>query len=86
MLQWYEGNPGDLGKENQLPSFARGKASALLGFDETIDDFCAHELGGWDDGDVKAMGHARRCVEANVNILSLCACVMRVYNCTRLCA
>jgi hypothetical protein len=33
----YEGNPGELGKAGQLPSFNGADAPALLGFDESID-------------------------------------------------
>lgn len=35
---WYNGNPGTLGM--QVPTFS-GDAPALLGFDETIDTYCA---------------------------------------------
>ena len=44
-------------------------APALLGFDESIEDFCNDELrqmGKW-----IGRGHAQDCVEAGVNILAL---------------
>ena len=66
---WYEGNPGALGREGTPPRFRHAEAGALFGFDETIDDFCAGALGGWDRA--RDYGHAQRCVEANLNILSL---------------
>eukprot|EP00966_Prymnesium_polylepis_P238654 5519330-Prymnesium_polylepis.3 len=56
---WYEGNPGALGRQDAQPAFSGPLAPALLGFDESIDDFCAHELGGWEARDVKDLGHAR---------------------------
>lgn len=66
---WYEGNQGALGREGHSPTFRHPEAAGLLGFDETIDDFCASALGGWDHA--RNHGHAQRCVEANLNILSL---------------
>lgn len=64
---WYNGNPGTLGM--QVPTFS-GDAPALLGFDETIDTYCAAQPatntapdgGNW---------HAHQCIAANLNILSL---------------
>lgn len=65
---WYEGNQGELGRPHHaLPNFRRGTAPALLGFDESIDQFCAKTLGG----DYHWMGHAEQCVQASLNILSL---------------
>ena len=67
---WYVGNDGELGRpHNALPGGFNDnqEAPALLGFDESIDSFCKSTLGdaaNW-------MGHAERCVEANLNILSL---------------
>ena len=65
---WYEGNNGQLGWGNGGPTkgwvwphFTK-PAPAVLGFDESIDWFCRQ--GGNN-------GHAERCVQANVNILSL---------------
>ena len=66
---WFEGNPGQLGLEGQTPRFAGKEAAALLGFDETIDEFCASALGGWDHA--RDFGHAERCARASINILSL---------------
>ena len=66
---WYEGNVGDLGKAGRLPSYARPAAPALFGFDETIDEFCADNIGGWEVA--TSLDHATRCVEASHNILSL---------------
>jgi len=70
---WYTGTPGSLGDDRRLgpsdksvqPHFTT-LAPALLGFDETIDDYCAQhgEVESW-------MGHSEACVHANVNILSL---------------
>ena len=67
---WYEGNVGSLGKRDARPSFPKDEAPALLGFDETLDGFCAAELGGWDQNGAKDLGHAERCVKASYNILS----------------
>lgn len=66
---WYEGNPGQLGESRHVPTF-NADAPALLGFDETIDEYCAaqpkrngHPEGGhW---------HASQCIASNLNILSL---------------
>ena len=65
---WYEGNPGTLGRIDGGPSkdwvephFER-EAPALLGFDEDIDGHCGAR-GGWD--------HAPACVRSNYHILSL---------------
>ena len=63
---WYEGNFGDLGQADRIPKFTSGRAPALLGFDESIDEHCTAALG------VKGLGHADACVRANLNILSLC--------------
>jgi len=57
---WYEGSPGSLGFRDRLPTF-RQPAPALLGFDESIDDFCDNHGGD----------HAQSCVRSNLNILSL---------------
>ena len=72
---WYEGNNGMLGMPLPTggPRFPRHpggarETPALLGFDESIDEHCAHQLGGWNRG---PQGHAERCVAANRNILSL---------------
>ena len=62
---WYEGNNGNLGQQDQIPQFTADDAPALLGFDESIDQYCAETLGSWGGG------HAERCVAANLNILSL---------------
>ena len=59
---WYEGNGGDLGRQDHFPTF-EGPAPALLGFDEAIDHYC-HAAGGHG-------GHARACISASLNILSL---------------
>lgn len=72
---WYEGNAGRLGmpfpsggaRFPRRPGGAR-TTPALLGFDETIDEHCANQLGGMNNG---PHNHAERCVAANRNILSL---------------
>ena len=67
---WYTGTPGQLGRGNGpsapaiWPHFT-DKAPALLGFDETIDDYCAAR------GGPGSHQHSEVCVRANVNILSL---------------
>ena len=67
---WYEGNKGPLGASGQVPSFS-ADAPAVLGFDETIDAFCGRaekkNSGKYKD----AWDHAKNCVQANLNILSL---------------
>jgi len=66
---WYEGNFGDLGVEGRMPTFP-APAPALLGFDETIDDFCsARRQANGDWGEY--MNHAENCRLAGMNILSL---------------
>ncbi|KAL1498677.1 hypothetical protein AB1Y20_013989 [Prymnesium parvum] len=67
---WYEGNNGDLGR--QTPDFL-APAPALLGFDDTIDTFCAqHRMEAPRSKKQKLYwGHAGECVNANLNILSL---------------
>jgi hypothetical protein len=50
--------------ESVWPHFTR-VAPALLGFDETIDEYC------WHHGGRRNQGHSGACVNANVNILSL---------------
>ena len=75
---WFEGNVGTLGHAGQAPSFLNA-APALLGFDESIDDFCAQRLGGWDNA--KDFGHAQRCVAADLNILSLYGELSTAYDC-----
>ena len=66
----YEGNKGSLGNEGQPPSFS-ADAPAVLGFDETIDGFCGRtekkNAGKYKD----SWDHAKNCVQANLNILSL---------------
>jgi len=69
---WYTGTEGQLGNSHKLgpsdqsvwPHFTEA-APALLGFDESIDAYCATHGGAWRDQ------HSERCVNANVNILSL---------------
>lgn len=70
---WYTGNWGDLGKIDGgpdkpyvTPHFTKDKAPALLGFDENIDLYCEQH-----SGDAAEFDHAKRCIKANVNILSL---------------
>ena len=65
---WFEGNEGRLGNVGQPPKFAE-EAAALLGFDETIDAYCAAKVGKLDK--YLRLRHAERCVKANLNILSL---------------
>jgi hypothetical protein len=59
---WYEGNSGQLGLPNTIPTFEH-PAPALLGFDEAIDQYCTSKGGSG--------GHARACIRASLNILSL---------------
>ena len=66
---WYEGNPGPLGRRDGGPTydwvwphFTDRRAPALLGFDENIDGWC-HTHGGND--------HAAGCIREGYNILSL---------------
>ena len=69
---WYTGTEGELGDAERLgpadetvrPHFTK-LAPALLGFDETIDQYCAAH------GGRRGQGHSEACVHANVNILSL---------------
>ena len=65
---WYEGNAGELGDATRLPYFS-DDAPALLGFDESIDDYCQERLRA--KGDTGQYGHAGNCVVSNLNILSL---------------
>ena len=65
---WFEGNVGRLGNVGQPPKFAED-AAALVGFDESIDAYCAAEVGKLDK--YLRLRHAERCVKANLNILSL---------------
>ena len=65
---WYSGNDGKLGEPGGGPSqkwvnphFTAPQAPALLGFDHTIDWHCHG----------KSNHHAKDCVKANMNILSL---------------
>jgi len=69
---WYEGNPGGtLGAMGQPPTFT-ADAVALLGFDETIDKYCGqHRKTNPDAKNFGGYAHARNCVMANLNILSL---------------
>ena len=69
---WYEGNGGPLGAAGQPPSFA-SDAPALFGFDETIDGYCkdAAKSNAASVAIREDNRHAARCVQANVNILSL---------------
>lgn len=61
-----QGNRGDIGFANQPPTFTYD-APAVLGFDESIDAYCIDRV----KQEQKAHQHGIRCVEANVNILSL---------------
>lgn len=71
---WYEGNPNwELGDPDvPLPPYFTAAAPAVLGFDETIDEYCAAGLKqmGEKASKDKAM-HAENCVRANLNILAL---------------
>ena len=68
---WYEGNPGQLGERDEAPSFSTA-APALLGFDETIDEYCSMQPKTNDAANsVGGHWHARNCIAANLNILSL---------------
>ncbi|KAL1524411.1 hypothetical protein AB1Y20_019306 [Prymnesium parvum] len=71
---WYEGNPNwRLGDPNRhLPMYFTGPAPALLGFDESIDEFCHAKLNQMNlqHSADKSM-HAENCVHANLNILAL---------------
>jgi len=68
---WYTGNGGNLGdpqggptRQWVWPHFDTKLNPALLGFDESIDQYC------WSHGG-QGGGHAATCVRAGVNILSL---------------
>ena len=65
---WYEGNPGELGQRYK-PPFFESNAPALLGFDESIDGYCAAQPTARSRR--YGSGHAANCVHANLNILSL---------------
>lgn len=65
---WYNGNEGDLGR--QTPRFS-APAAALLGFDDAIDAYCASQRRYAPQQRRVYWGHAGRCVNANLNILSL---------------
>lgn len=72
-VNWYEGATGTLGKQHLRPSFPKGNAPALLGFDDTIFNFCADIVKPHArdfDGDFNDE-LAHRCVAANQNILRL---------------
>ena len=43
----------------------------MLGFDESIDDFCAFERDRYQDTHLYPNNHAGSCVNANHNILSI---------------
>ena len=67
---WYEGNPGSLGasnggpdKEWVYPHFTKSRAPALLGFDESIDEY--------NNRNSDPEKHGEASVLRNVNILSL---------------
>lgn len=73
---WYEnGRNDDIGNPDiHIPyAFDRGKvAPALLGFDETIDQYCAMELHkAGKKFDERSFMHAINCQNANINILAL---------------
>jgi len=67
---WYEGNNGPLGYQDSRPQFS-DQAPALLGFDETIDQFCKDERKQWFDNKFYPQDHAGSCLNSNHNILSL---------------
>lgn len=67
---WYEGNKGKLGEADRLPTYS-ADAPALLGFDETIDGYCGQTPKTNKNQYKDAWPHARECVHANLNILSL---------------
>jgi len=60
-MNWYEGNDGQLGQEDDIPWFD-GPAPPLLGFDESINEVCQGSNG---------QDHAAACVRSGYNILSL---------------
>jgi len=67
---WFEGVPGDLGTLNQAPTFT-AQAPALLGFDETIDDFCMADHEYFSNRIYDDNNHAGKCANSNNNILAL---------------
>ena len=73
---WYETDNGDdIGKPDVKfpPLLDKNRvAPAAFGFDESIDQHCAAELGKMGQrADPNAWAHARNCQRANVNILAL---------------
>ena len=67
---WFEGNKGSLGGETHTVQFTEA-APAVLGFDETIDQYCGAKAKSNGGKYKDAWPHARQCIEADVNILSL---------------
>lgn len=71
---WYEGAQGSLGEQNARPPFT-APAPALLGFDESIFSYCSSAIGrkpGYQGRPEDFNDElARRCVEANMNILRI---------------
>ena len=64
---WYEGNYGRMGEEWLVEPGYKHEAAALLGFDESIDEYCMDRAPGWG----RNKGHAERCIAASASILSL---------------
>ena len=65
-MNWFEGNWGQLGRKEYRAAFTQD-APALLGFDDSIDAFCADRAPYIS----KEWHRAPRCVSANLNIFSL---------------
>ena len=67
----YEGSIGELGEEKKMPKFKK-PAPALLGFDETIEEYCTKErMKTETKEEYKFYNHAENSLRANMNILSL---------------
>ena len=67
----FEGVPGALGIVGAVGHKFTAPAPALLGFDETIDDFCVREHKYFSNGIYDDDNHTGKCANSNNNILAL---------------
>lgn len=79
-IDWYEGaGPGAGGELNgpaDRPRFpAPGDAPALLGFDNTIWQYCSEQGGTWGEPGNFLPSIAHRCIQSNQNILRMVSVV-----------
>ena len=66
---WFEGSlVGQAGQKNSRPTFPAGKAPALMGFDDTIRDYCNEQLGYVYPGEINH-AIAAGCAQTNLNIM-----------------